>query len=157
MFFSAISEDIIKNVCVRLKKLLRAIMELWELCILLAPIMWAYECGKDVANSESSSAKKCISIIGLVITLPLAFFFAVLLLSGLAVLLPDCLFSLISSLEKYGLFLIVLIIIAIIRMKDKNTAAVTGESGNGKLTAMLVAVVAVLALIGYGIISSMTK
>ena len=58
MFFSAISEDTIKNVCVSLKKLLRKIMELWELGILLAPIMWAYECGKDVANSESCSAKK---------------------------------------------------------------------------------------------------
>ena len=139
------------------------------LVVIFAPIAWVYECAKDVASCKSTPTKKCIAGIGFVITLPLAFIAGGFLLTLLGNSLSGIADTnnIIPFLEEGGLLLIVLIVIAIISSLKKqnncnnsyeeNKGNVSEVSGNNKFIIMLVAVLAVLALIGYGIISSMTK
>ena len=142
-------------------------MYLSLLVIVLALIGIVLGCVEDIANRKSSPVKKCLAGIVFVLTLPLAFLTVGMLLSGLGESWSEIADTIILILEKYGVFPIVLIVIAIISRRnklndcnessEKNTAAVVNEDGKYKLVMMLVAVLAVLALIIFGIVTSMAK
>ena len=164
MLFSAISEDIIKDVNVSLKKLLRKIMELLLTVLMLAPIGILIWNDKDTFKCKISSAKKCLLHIVLIFILPLA---VLILRSRRGIYLLEIPDTIISILESYAVYQIGFFVMAIIikfgiqndcnNCSEKDKASISDETGNNKFIAMLVAVLVVLAFIAGGIISSMSK
>ena len=138
-------------------------MELLLTVLMLAPIgilMWD---DKDTSKCKSSSAKKCLLHIGFIVVLPLA----VLILKSRRGYLLDIPDDIISLLEGHAMYQIVFIVMAIIikfgiqnhcnNCSEKDKASISDETGNNKFIIMLGTVLAVLALIGYGIMSNMAK
>ena len=139
-------------------------MELLLTVLMLAPIgilMWE---DKDTSKCKSSSVKKCLLHIGLIVVLPLA---VLILKSRRGIYLLEIPDAIISLLEGYAVYQIGFIVMAIIikfgiqndcnNCSEKNKGNVSEVGGNNKFIAMLVAVLVVLAFIAGGIISSMTK